>query len=114
MTGRLQARRQARTERQTFPGPSDQHLRSRDLHVREPSEIISEINNSLSEEVLMPIPLTSNKPNTRRSPPADLQEQIRSRAYELYEQRNRTEGRDLDDWLQAEAELTGTKNSATT
>ena len=88
--------------------------RSRDLHVIEQREIIGEINNTFSEEVLMPIPLTSNKPNTRRTLPTDLQEQIRSRAYEIYEQRNRTEGRDLDDWLQAEAEVTGTKNSATT
>lgn len=35
----------------------------------------------------------------------DLQEQIRRRAYELYEQRGREEGRELDDWLQAEAEV---------
>ncbi len=57
----------------------------------------------------MPIPLTSRKAETRKTDPAELQEQIRSRAYELYEQRNRTEGYDLDDWLQAEAELIGTK-----
>ena len=57
----------------------------------------------------MPIPSTSHKPKTRRAERAELQEQIRSRAYEIYEQRNRTEGHDLDDWLQAEAELTGTK-----
>jgi hypothetical protein len=35
----------------------------------------------------------------------DLQEQIRRRAYELYEQRGRGDGRDLDDWLQAESEV---------
>ncbi|HKC70551.1 MAG TPA: DUF2934 domain-containing protein [Terriglobales bacterium] len=57
----------------------------------------------------MPIPSTSHKPKTRRADPADLKEQIRCRAYEVYQQRNRTEGHDLDDWLQAEAELTGTK-----
>ena len=34
----------------------------------------------------------------------DLQERIRVRAYELYEQRGRENGRELDDWLQAEAE----------
>ena len=56
----------------------------------------------------MPIPSTSHKPKTRHSDPADLQEQIRDRAYELYEQRNRTEGHELDDWLQAERELAGT------
>ena len=56
----------------------------------------------------MPSPLTSHKPTIRDIDPAELQEQIRSRAHEIYEQRNRTEGHELDDWLQAEAELTGT------
>ena len=36
----------------------------------------------------------------------DLLEQIRLRAYELFEQRGRIEGHDLEDWLQAEAEVT--------
>lgn len=55
----------------------------------------------------MPTPLTSHKPK-QETDAAKLQERIRSRAHEIYEQRNRTEGHDLDDWLQAEAELTGT------
>ena len=37
--------------------------------------------------------------------PADIQEQVRHRAFELYEQRGREDGHDLDDWLQAESEL---------
>ena len=53
----------------------------------------------------MPIPSTSHQPETQRTNPAELQEQIRSRAYEIYQQRNRTEGHDVDDWLQAEAEV---------
>jgi hypothetical protein len=36
---------------------------------------------------------------------SELEERIRIRAYELYEQRGRSEGYDIDDWLQAEAEL---------
>lgn len=32
-------------------------------------------------------------------------EKIRQRAYELYEARGREEGRDIDNWLQAEAEI---------
>jgi Protein of unknown function (DUF2934) len=32
------------------------------------------------------------------------EEKIRERAYELYEQRERSSGNDLNDWLQAEAE----------
>ena len=34
-------------------------------------------------------------------------EQIRCRAYELYEQRGREEGHEVEDWLRAEAEVTG-------
>jgi len=38
----------------------------------------------------------------------DLHEQIRLRAYALYEQRGR-EGHEVDDWLQAESEVTQQK-----
>ena len=34
-----------------------------------------------------------------------LDDQIRKRAYELYEQRGRIDGHEVDDWLQAELEL---------
>ena len=34
-----------------------------------------------------------------------LQQKIRSRAYELYQERGRGEGHELDDWLQAEDEV---------
>jgi len=37
--------------------------------------------------------------------PVDIQEQVRRRAFDLYEQRGREDGHDLDDWLQAESEL---------
>lgn len=37
---------------------------------------------------------------------SELQEQIRRRAYEVYEQRGRDDGHELDDWLQAESEVT--------
>jgi hypothetical protein len=33
------------------------------------------------------------------------QEQIRRRAFEIFEQRGREDGHDLEDWLQAESEL---------
>jgi hypothetical protein len=39
----------------------------------------------------------------------ELQEQIRRRAHELYEQRGRDEGHEVDDWLQAESEVTQQK-----
>jgi len=35
---------------------------------------------------------------------SDVQDRIRSRAFELYEERGREDGHELDDWLQAEAE----------
>jgi hypothetical protein len=56
--------------------------------------------------------------NARRKPPSttktptqnkirtELKQAIRLRAYELFEQRGKEHGHDLDDWLQAEAELT--------
>jgi hypothetical protein len=40
---------------------------------------------------------------------SELQDQIRRRAYELHEQRGRVEGRERDDWLQSELEVTQQK-----
>jgi hypothetical protein len=37
--------------------------------------------------------------------PADLQEQIRRRAFELWEQSGQEHGRDTEHWLQAEQEV---------
>jgi Protein of unknown function (DUF2934) len=34
-----------------------------------------------------------------------LNDQIRRRAYELYEEKGRIDGHELEDWLQAESEL---------
>jgi hypothetical protein len=42
-----------------------------------------------------------------------IEQQIQQRAYELYEQRGRTHGHELDDWLQAESEIKGTRANAT-
>ncbi len=75
---------------------------------------MDEIINVYSKEVCMPTPFPSNKPRTQQTAPAELDERIRRRAYELYEQRNRTDGRDMDDWLQAEAEVNGKKTRITT
>jgi hypothetical protein len=43
-----------------------------------------------------------------------IEQQIQQRAYELYERRGRTEGHDLDDWLQAEYEIKGRQANAAT
>jgi len=45
----------------------------------------------------------------RTQPTGDVREHIRRRAYELYEQRGRSDGHDMDDWLQAEGELSQQK-----
>jgi hypothetical protein len=43
---------------------------------------------------------------SKTTPPEPMLEHaIRHRAYELYLQRGRAHGHDVDDWLQAEAEL---------
>jgi DUF2934 family protein len=43
---------------------------------------------------------------------SDLQEQVRRRAYELYEERGKVNGHDLADWLQAESEVRQQKSKA--
>ncbi len=53
----------------------------------------------------------SEQPRTTPDP-IELEERIRLRAYELYEARAREDGHDLDDWLQAEAEILGTRRKA--
>ncbi len=39
---------------------------------------------------------------------SNLRDEIRLRAYELYEHRGRQDGHDLEDWLQSEAEVRST------
>ncbi len=52
---------------------------------------------------------TTNVGSERELPSAEqIEEKIRQRAHELYELRGREHGRDLDDWLEAESELTAT------
>jgi hypothetical protein len=37
--------------------------------------------------------------------PTGLDEQIRCRAYQLYDERGKTDGQELEDWFRAEAEI---------
>ncbi len=41
----------------------------------------------------------------------DVEERIRQRAYELYEQEGRQEGRDQEYWFRAEAEIRGRRSA---
>jgi DUF2934 family protein len=56
-------------------------------------------------------PDSRNKPVATVDPPK-IEEEIRKRAYELFEARGREEGHDLDDWFRAEKELTCRKSDA--
>jgi hypothetical protein len=53
--------------------------------------------------------ITKKPVATVRSEPQDLDQQIRLRAYQLYETRGREDGHELDDWLRAEEEFTWKK-----
>lgn len=52
----------------------------------------------------MRVPMKTSLPSGRTGAEA-VAEQIRCRAHELYEERGREDGRDLDDWLKAEDEM---------
>ncbi len=54
---------------------------------------------------------TPIKPKSQK--PAELEDEIPRRAYELYEQRGRVDGYELDDWLQAEAEVLSVESRKT-
>jgi Protein of unknown function (DUF2934) len=74
-----------------------ERLATRDAAHRE-----SEINDKRSERAANITP--ESHPN--------LEEEIRRRAYAIYEERGREHGRDVEDWLRAEAEITGTNAKA--
>jgi Protein of unknown function (DUF2934) len=59
---------------------------------------------------------TTRKPQTNIAikPDSNLADRIRRRAYELYEERGREEGREVEDWLRAEAEVNSRKVRAVT
>lgn len=48
----------------------------------------------------------TRKPASLSGEPQNLEEDIRRLAYQFYELRGREDGRDLDDWLRAEKEIT--------
>jgi Protein of unknown function (DUF2934) len=51
------------------------------------------------------IPKVVDKPMRPATRPSDLEEVIRRRAFEIYEERGKVDGYALDDWLLAEAEV---------
>ena len=64
----------------------------------------------MKSQVVPSVPIKTDLKKTEDG--GELQNQIRARAYQLYEQRGRDDGHDLDDWLQAEAESSQVKKAA--
>ncbi len=60
-----------------------------------------------SKPAAKPTEMTRSEPAEIRSLPADVQEKIRARAYELWEKHGRVHGQADSDWLQAEREILG-------
>lgn len=61
--------------------------------------------------------MTQDKSGTLRPGPDQgsqelTEEYIRLRAYEIFERRGGEHGHDIEDWLEAEAEITGKKKAA--
>ncbi len=48
---------------------------------------------------------TKKKTESKATPELGVENEIRVRAYQLYESRGREDGHDVDDWLKAEEEL---------
>lgn len=51
----------------------------------------------------------AKKPQSVHPETPALEDDIRLRAYQLYEERGRQDGHELDDWLRAEEEITKQK-----
>ncbi|HXY11261.1 MAG TPA: DUF2934 domain-containing protein [Terriglobales bacterium] len=51
------------------------------------------------------IPSTTSAAMEPKTPSLNLEDEIRRRAYELYEQRGGEHGHDVEDWLRAEEEI---------
>ncbi len=52
-----------------------------------------------------PIPIRTKPPD------AEVEEQIRQRAYQLYEERGHLDGNAMEDWLRAEEEVLGSRQA---
>ncbi|HTR25505.1 MAG TPA: DUF2934 domain-containing protein [Terriglobales bacterium] len=69
------------------------------------SDVRSEIRGNVTPINVAPVKSTAKKPQATNLEPANLDEEIRRRAYELFQQRNGTPGDPNADWLVAEREV---------
>jgi hypothetical protein len=68
-----------------------------------------------SNKQVLTMPEATSTSQPRKASPAnpqnvDLEVQVRQRAYELYQERGCTPGRENEDWLQAEREVMARQN----
>ena len=89
--------------------------------VREINERLDEIFPLLPEQqkrnsnsLMKPKPSTLAPKSNEPTVLIPMEQQIQQRAYELYEQRGRTDSHDLDDWFQAEYEIKDRQAKAAT
>ena len=64
------------------------------------------------EEFAMSLRKQTSTTETQLRHDTSEEEEIRLRSYELYEQRGRENGHDMEDWLQAEVELSSQRRKA--
>ncbi|HKH98774.1 MAG TPA: DUF2934 domain-containing protein [Candidatus Sulfotelmatobacter sp.] len=62
-------------------------------------------------EVIAMSPKTLKAPIPIRPPDAEVEEQIRQRAYQRYEERGRLDGDAIEDWLLAEKEVLSSRQA---
>ena len=72
---------------------------------RQDLESSEEVLVSTIESPTLSVPILSQAPSPVLEPEEERRRNIRELAYRLYEERGRLDGRDLEDWLEAEAIL---------
>jgi DUF2934 family protein len=76
------------------------------------ARVLGSTKQRMRRSVSMPSDPTKKPPSKSVTEAAQFEDQIRERAYELYELRGREDGHDLEDWLRAEEELATGKASS--
>lgn len=75
-----------------------------------PSAPLATVSKTGEESRMKKRKVNASKATEQAKSPEQVQQKIRLRAYELYEQRGSQHGGDFDDWLTAEAEVDGNSN----
>ena len=80
---------------------------------RTPSKKTSATNNIVEQSAASISPNTNGQPhrNGGSTVVVNIDEAIRQRAYELYQQRGSQDGNAMEDWLRAEAEMRGQRSA---